>query len=112
MKPIEAFTFLEDVGEFFNVLDYAFQFPYFGFNWDALLDCLSDLDWIAEEPVVIIHREMPRLPEAGLKIYLGVLCSALGRLRNYNEPNRLKVVFKESDRERVLHLLSQIEFVA
>ncbi|MFR9164902.1 MAG: barstar family protein [Dysgonomonas sp.] len=32
------------------------RFPnYFGFNWNALLDCLRDFDWIEEKYIILIH---------------------------------------------------------
>ena len=43
---------------FFDEIASAFQFPYyFGENWDALNDCVSDLDWLPGEgyAVIITH---------------------------------------------------------
>ncbi len=41
---------------FLTVLAEALQFPdYFGFNWDALEDCLTDLSWFAAEGFVIAY---------------------------------------------------------
>jgi len=37
---------------------------YFGFNWDALSDCLLALTWIEERRVVIFHSEVPVLEPA------------------------------------------------
>jgi len=47
---------------------------YFGFNFNALHDCLRNLFWISQECVVLIHEELPSLDQESLAIYLDVLC--------------------------------------
>jgi hypothetical protein len=43
----------------------ALQFPpYFGENWDALHDCLTDLEWLAADGYVLLFTDAPRLLEA------------------------------------------------
>ncbi|TBV08078.1 barstar family protein [Stutzerimonas kirkiae] len=60
--------------ELLKALYYSLWFPgYFGFNWDALYDCLRDLEWIPRRKVVIVHSILPKLPESELKVYLEVL---------------------------------------
>src|SRR5262245_25584003 len=42
----------------------ALQFPlYFGDNWDALHDCLGDLDWLNVEALVLIIADASHLLE-------------------------------------------------
>jgi len=60
--------------DLFNVLAKAMQFPtYYGKNWDAVDECLRDLDWLpATGYVLLLHhsqylwRQVPR--DAGMLI--------------------------------------------
>jgi hypothetical protein len=61
-----------------DALYVALQLPgYFGFNWDALSDCLRDLHWMKQRMVVLRHGDLPALPESELRIYLDVLSEAV-----------------------------------
>lgn len=55
------------------------RFPqYFGWNWDALDECLRDLSWITENGVLIVHRDVPLTGSiADQKIYLEILAGAV-----------------------------------
>lgn len=56
------------------------KFPdYFGFNWDALWDCLCDLSWIECESIVLIHEDIPQLSLKEQRIYLKILNDLLQR---------------------------------
>ncbi len=60
--------------ELFRQLGKSLVFPdYFGFNWDALFECLRDFSWIKERNIAIVHSEIPILDEKELKIYLSIL---------------------------------------
>lgn len=63
--------------DLFSVLLREFKFPYFGANWDALRDCLRDLSWIAEDKIVVVHEDLPALPEPDIEIYLEILSEAV-----------------------------------
>lgn len=53
-------------------------FPdWFGWNWDALEDCLRDLTWLPHQEVVIYHHAMPALTARDLSIYLDILSEAV-----------------------------------
>lgn len=61
-----------------DALYVALQLPgYFGFNWDALSDCLRDLHWMNKRMVVLRHGDLPALPDSELRIYLDVLSEAV-----------------------------------
>lgn len=82
-------------------------FPaYFGFNWDALFDCLRDFSWITEQDIVLVHLGLPVLPEQQLRIYLRLLRDSVLNWRP-GEAHRFDVVFAESDQKTVEGLLRE-----
>lgn len=55
----------------------ALRFPdWFGANWDALEDCLSDLSWREAPGWVLVFRDSHALPRDDLGVLLEVLRSA------------------------------------
>jgi RNAse (barnase) inhibitor barstar len=45
-------------GDFFNECGAALQFPdYFGENWDALFECLTDLEWLPGDAYLLVVTE-------------------------------------------------------
>lgn len=62
-----------------GVLAIGLDFPnYFGWNWDALDECLRDLSWIdANQTVVLLHEDLPLDPNSDdRRIYLDILRDA------------------------------------
>ena len=53
------------------------RFPrYFGWNWDALEECLHDLSWLpAEQPILVIHEALPFSESDNRRTYLAILQS-------------------------------------
>src|SRR5258705_4626814 len=49
---------------------------YFGYNWDALEECLRDFNWIKQKIIVLIHTDFPKLNQTDSKIYLEILINA------------------------------------
>jgi hypothetical protein len=83
-----------------------FSLPgYFGFNWNALFDCLRDFDWVDQGKVVIVHDTFPALSQSEMKTYLEVLRDAVLDWKP-GESHSLKVDFDESDRARVETLMA------
>jgi len=49
---------------------------YFGKNWDAFSDCLTDLQWIEMEYIHIVHHDLPKLSSKDASTYLDVIREA------------------------------------
>ncbi|MEJ3748181.1 barstar family protein, partial [Actinomycetes bacterium KLBMP 9797] len=55
-------TRMTDADSAFYEFSDALLFPaYFGWNWDALSDCLRDLNWLPADGYLIVVENAPRL---------------------------------------------------
>lgn len=75
------------------------QFPsYFGFNWDALFDCLCDLTWLkADTRVVLRHQDIPALTKRNTQTYLKVLGDAVDSWRGSTDRHTIEVLFPDAE---------------
>ncbi|PSB29039.1 barstar family protein [Stenomitos frigidus] len=88
---------------FLDAIADAMAFPrYFGQNWDALEDCLTDLDWLNGDRFILLYEE----PEAFAQgepsewlVALDILRSAVDYWRAKNRP--LSVLFKGNSTDLV-----------
>jgi RNAse (barnase) inhibitor barstar len=90
-----------------GMLAQRLHFPdYFGANWDALWDCIRDLSWLPEGPVVIRHSDLPLGGDtAGQKTYLSILRDTVEKRWSGSRERDLIVVFPPETREQVDWLL-------
>jgi RNAse (barnase) inhibitor barstar len=83
----------------------SLNFPaYFGENWNALFDCLRDFNWIEEERICLIHKEVPSIEIEDLKVYLEILRDAVNDWKD-GEDHEFFVLFPASSEGRVRSLL-------
>ena len=61
-------------GELLKELSESLLFPdYFGNNWDALRDCLSDLTWISEKKIIIVFESISQLDYMTQEVLIEIL---------------------------------------
>lgn len=74
------------------------KFPsYFGYNWDALEECLNDLSWLgAAANVVLLHKHVPLRDAEQRRIYCDILRRAVA-----NRKGALRVVFPLSSQPEI-----------
>jgi len=91
-----------------------FSFPdYFGFNWDALEDCIRDLSWLPPGPVVLVHCDLPLTGDIpSQKTYLSILRDTVekrGEIPGGMRFRDLMVVFPLDTREQIAWLLRAVD---
>ncbi|RME51843.1 MAG: hypothetical protein D6790_19355 [Caldilineae bacterium] len=98
---------LANKDELLQALYEQLQLPgYFGFNWDALSDCLRDFHWLESRKVVLVHADLPRLTPQECRTYLAILADAVDRWKP-EEDHEFRVVFPTAARAEVAAVLAK-----
>lgn len=94
-----------DVTALFEALFNILLLPgYFGFNWDALSDCLRDFHWLKEKTIVLVHEDIPQLTDHDLWEYLDVLHECVADWKG-DEEHILVVWFPEDSKGRIVDVI-------
>jgi molybdopterin-guanine dinucleotide biosynthesis protein A len=90
-------------------LNKRLSFPgYFGFNWNALSDCMRDFHWVSQRHIFLVHEDLPALSNADLMQYIEVLDESVLSWKT-KKNHSLVVVFPESCRRRIEQVADEIE---
>ena len=95
---------LASKAELLTFLQSALALPdYFGHNWDALEECLTDPDWLTGKALILMHQDIPleKFP-VERKIYLQVLAAVA-----QEAGQKFEVHFPEADRAAVMRVLGE-----
>jgi hypothetical protein len=81
---------------------------YFGWNWDALDECLRDLHWLpAARRVALVHDGLPLRPGSpGRATYVRLLSGATQAWAPEDD-HELLAVFPEQARQEIITLLAE-----
>ena len=99
--PEEIATVDQLLEEYYKMLEFP---AYFGFNWNALWECLCDLEWIRNHRVIIVHKALPRIEHSQIRIYLFQLADCV-REWEKNGAHMVIVAFPEKLEKVVNSLL-------
>lgn len=98
---------IEGSDDLLKMLCYSLWFPpYFGFNWNALDECLRNLEWIPDRKIAIVHHAIPDLPAPDKLTYLQVMRDAVRDWQFRPGQKALEVVFPTICEDEVRRLLA------
>lgn len=83
---VDAAT-LQGEYEILEAMNSSFHFPaYFGWNWDALYDCLSNLEWVVADRYLLLIENADRLDIQGSQDHSDFV-AVLGRVLRAWDPS-------------------------
>ena len=93
---------INDKSTLFDLYAQKLKFPdYFGWNWDAFLDCMVTIVLTEKERVNVIHKDLPfKADEEQRAIYLYALHQILQEC-NTAQHNKIVISFPEQARKTI-----------
>lgn len=86
VAAVDAATFAGEY-EIFEAMNSSFGLPaYFGWNWDALSDCLRNLEWVTADRYLLLIENADRLDIQGSQDH-SMFVAVLGRVLRAWDPS-------------------------
>ena len=95
---------MQRLSDLYDEIAAALQFPdYFGENWDAFEDCLTDLDWLPAAGYVLLvsraNEVLSEEPEKQFETFVSVLATACEEWARAATPKPFHVLLQCEERE-------------
>ncbi|MCE5293942.1 MAG: barstar family protein [Chlamydiales bacterium] len=93
----------------FDLFSQKLKFPdYFGNNWDALFDCMTDLSFLDEKVICIIHDDIPFANDVhNQKIYVELMVDTANTWLN-EQAHQINVYFPVKYLHSVRTILNEL----
>lgn len=78
---------VENEKDLYEKLMIGLDFPYFGMNWDALIDMFLEFDWIDHKNIIIIHEGLLKLTDKDFRKYMEIVLRCLDYWIHYPSPD-------------------------
>lgn len=100
---------LTDTRELLTIVGRQLAFPaHYGKNLDAFWDCVTDPEYITVPRVLVVHGDLPAIPEAKLKGYIEVLRDAALYWKKPDSRHAFEVWFPVGAQIRIMSLLAAL----
>lgn len=99
--------------ELISKISHGINSPYLEDNWDGLEEALSDLSWIFDGTIRIIHQDLPRLSDTDLIVYVSILESVVHSWDSTNKNvyrQDLKVYFLDSLKQSIEKIFESLSY--
>ena len=98
-------TAIKSKADFLQAVAKALMFPdYFGNNWDALEDCLTDLDWLTDNRLILLYEQPETFAQAEPSEWLVALDILRSTVDYWHTRDRTFSVFIKSSSTDLLGL--------
>lgn len=95
-----------DKQDLFTKLSETFVFPYFGWNWNALIDLYCDFWWIENEKITIVHESLSKLPFDDFRVYIEIMLYCIDSWKNDTKRD-IHFVFNKNEEENIMSVIHE-----
>lgn len=104
---------VKDETHLFSLFSKVLKFPsYFGQNWNAFYDCLTDLEWLKLKKTIVFIKDIKAMKEkAFFEPLIGVLIDTHNWWSKLNITFDLIIIVKNREEKEILQTLKHLETI-